>query len=327
MNAIAQFGPRPGTVCDSLDLNMGSNPTNGSISFYACDYGWSASQDTAAVPGSGFRPLPNRWHHVVYTYTGAAGAPAYLLSGYLNGARYLSAAQQLSIKRSTNPTIGTWTDAGNVGAFALAQFRIHDGVLTASQVATNFNAYAAAYIGTPSMTPTSSTTATMSPTGSPTSSPGSLSMSPTMSATGSSTGTMSGTSSSTRSRSASPSVTQRTSLSSTLTSTLTPSPSISASASPRIVVAGQLLLDLLALDYDTGAHTWDNRVTAGLVSYANGDMVAVGGAPSSYPTKGTMGGTAQMAVIFNVTAASVPQYVATNGSLPLFAGVYGSSDW
>ena len=67
VNAVAQLGPRPGTTCDSLELNIGSHPTWGSLSFYSCDYPWASTNDnpvdTEVVPGSGPRPIPFKWHH------------------------------------------------------------------------------------------------------------------------------------------------------------------------------------------------------------------------------------------------------------------------
>ena len=164
VNAVAQLSLRPGTICDSFNLNMGSHPNWGSLSFYACDYAWTTDNsnpvDVGISPASGgWKPLPYMWHHVVYSYTGVTGANPYLLSMYLNGNLYRQTAIQLAIKYNFNPTIGTWND--NFGNFALAQFHIHSGAMSQAQVTNNYNTYAALYIPTQTPTPTS----TSSPSG------------------------------------------------------------------------------------------------------------------------------------------------------------------
>ena len=96
---------------------------------------------------------------MAYTYTGASGSPQYLLTMYLNGVAYRSVSVPLAVKRTTNPLIGGWNDSP--GAFALAQFRIHDGAMTSDQVAYNYNSFASGFIAT--QTPTQ--TSTPSPSG------------------------------------------------------------------------------------------------------------------------------------------------------------------
>ena len=101
---VGQLGARPGTVCDSLSLNYGSQPNWGSISFYSCDYPWIATSDspadTVSVPGSGVMPVQFKWNHVAYTYTGNTGSPAYQLNMYLNGVIYRATSVQLNIRRT-----------------------------------------------------------------------------------------------------------------------------------------------------------------------------------------------------------------------------------
>ena len=74
----------------------------------------------------------------------------------------------------------------------------------------------------------------------------------------------------------------------------------------------------------TGA--WDNRVTPGAVSLANGDFVVnVTAAAGSHPVALTF--AQAPAVYFNGTNTGAAQYLVANATLGLYAGLYGNSDW
>ena len=164
-NPIGQLGVRPAVGCDTIALNYGPQPSWGSISFWSCDYPWVPTSDQPADilnTGAGYMPLPNKWNHVVYTYSGNTGSPAYQLNFYLNGVLYTSVAKQLAVRRVTNPLLGGWSDGPTGGVFALAQFRVHDGALTSAQAAYNYAQFSGAYIATYS--PTASVTASASGT-------------------------------------------------------------------------------------------------------------------------------------------------------------------
>lgn len=315
-NAIGQLAGRPGTTCDSFSLNMGSHPTWGDISFWSCDYAWVSTRnnpvDVAVTAASGgWRPLPFKWHHVVYTYSGATGQPPYVLTMYLNGVAYRSTSIQLAIKRNFNPTLGTWSDAGNNGNFGMAQFHIHSGALTAAQVAANYYTFALSY------DPTQTSTSTPSPTSSVTPSP-STTATTTATATGSPSGTQLYSLSATPSSSQTPT--------STPSSSTTQTPSITPSPSTAIQVSKALLVDLHASDFNTVTGHWDNVATAGTVSLANGDFVSAG-ISGAAPSLGYVGPVGSPAIIFNSTVTGSARFLNATTSGTRLAGIYGASDW
>ena len=77
-----------------------------------------------------------------------------------------------------------------------------------------------------------------------------------------------------------------------------------------------------AVDFNSGTLSWDNRITPGAVSVTRGDFVATGAA-STYPTYQVVNNVP--AVVF--TGSFSAQYMTASASLPLYAGLYGNSDW
>jgi hypothetical protein len=74
------------------------------------------------------------FHHIVVTYTGQTGSPAFTETIYVDGAQNQQyVGRQLSILRSQDPLLGGYSDPES-GDFALAVLRVHDGALTAAQV-------------------------------------------------------------------------------------------------------------------------------------------------------------------------------------------------
>ena len=107
-----------------------------------------------------------------------------------------------------------------------------------------------------------------------------------------------------------------------------------ASYNQGLRVAGTLMIDLSATDYNAATNLWDNKVTTGAVSTANGDFGVINyGATSDRPPAKT--------IITNVTVVYFPYtnsgaYVSIstfstpygNGSVPgLFNPMYGSGPW
>jgi hypothetical protein len=111
------------------------------------------------------------------------------------------------------------------------------------------------------------------------------------------------------------------------TSSPTPSntPSVSPSGTPTpssgVAIATNLLIELHAEDFVSATGLWDNRVTAGAVSLANGDFTTMT-VPNSAPSTGYVLGAP--AVTFNVTATGYPQFVVANPAYASFAGLYGA---
>ena len=181
-------------------------------------------------PDMGFRPLADsvvttgtnaygltldRWHHVALTYNGAE-------SGQLTERLFVDGSQvnmaegiSLSIRRHPSVILGSfrWADGTSgpeASSLGLGRLRVHDGLLSASQIASNFITEAPSYIPSPSITPsntgtatiTASNTASVSRTASLTRTP-TGSRTATASLTGSNTGSVSSTASFTSSVSSS----------------------------------------------------------------------------------------------------------------------------
>ena len=72
-----------------------------------------------------------------------------------------------------------------------------------------------------------------------------------------------------------------------------------------------------AVDYDPINRVWDNRVTFGPISQANGDFVNNNANPLTWPTVGPVGILGTIAVTFNYTTASVAQFVTGYTQLPM----------
>ena len=79
-----------------------------------------------------------------------------------------------------------------------------------------------------------------------------------------------------------------------------------------------------ASDFSPALLSWDNRVTPGPVSSANGDFV-VSGPPATYPSLQYF--NQAPAVYFNGNSTTNYQYMTSSATLSLYAGIYGNSDW
>ena len=66
---------------------------------YFCDIYWSPGPNTVFLNDdsstSGYRPIPNTWHHLVWTYTGASSTA--ILSVYVDGQLSTAVGRQLAI--------------------------------------------------------------------------------------------------------------------------------------------------------------------------------------------------------------------------------------
>ena len=119
-----------GTEGRALSFNYGSASTYNAVTHWGGNYdlGW------------GTTPAAGAWHHLVYTYDGALSAQVYV-DGVLATAKTLPAAlatfasQPINLGRQRDNAAGT-THSKFFGGF-LNRVRIHGGVLTAAQVASN----------------------------------------------------------------------------------------------------------------------------------------------------------------------------------------------
>ena len=144
-----QWGARGAATCTSGFMSLGHNPIWGAGGFFNCDIYYSPGPNTVQVltdATTGFRPIPNIWHHIVMTYTGTAADS--MISIYLDGQLSTAVPRTLNILRVNHMHIGSWFNTGappapNPAAYmtascAINMFRAHTGVLSAADVAFNF---------------------------------------------------------------------------------------------------------------------------------------------------------------------------------------------
>ena len=291
---VVQWGARPGTTCDSAAVGIGASTTAGASTFSNCDSAWTSqpmlNDGTSSEPGFGFRPAPLEWHHVVFTYTGTASSPQLVFSQYLDGQLNAQKTSFSPAIRKDDIRIGSWTDQG--ATVSIAVLRVHNGALTAAQVAYNYAQFAPFAVVTVTSTKTSSSTRTPSMTITP-----------------------------------SPSGTQIDSLSNTPSSSITASRTPTPTSTIQYQTTGGILIYLNAADYDAATGLWDNRATTGVVSFANGDFVPnVGTTSANLPTAGAAGQISNAAVIFNVTKGA-PQYLVANPQYSAFSSIFGNTPW
>ena len=174
-NTLIQWGPRPGTTCNSAFMGVGPQPSWGGFGSWNCDtsYGPNPATSMEAVPGAGYRPTVNKWHHVAVTYTGSTGAgsaPPYRLVTYIDSVVNQQTDDfQLAIARQFNIFLGTYGQTnldgwwGPDSVIGIGTLRMHDGALSAADVAYNYNAEYVKYHPTPTPTPTPTNTPSQTP--------------------------------------------------------------------------------------------------------------------------------------------------------------------
>ena len=100
-NPVMMWSPRPAAACTSAYVGMGNDPSFGAGGHYDCDIAYGATTDgnngrgppTAVVPGHGYGPSTNQWHHIVVTYTGAPS----LYGGAVNETVYVDGQQSTQV--------------------------------------------------------------------------------------------------------------------------------------------------------------------------------------------------------------------------------------
>ena len=124
---MVSWGHRGGPGGSNMAFTYGNNPNYGAVGHWGVDMGWSP------VPEAG------NWWHLVYTYDGSTSRL------YVNAEE--NATRDLTLVTHGGGLIRVAAQAGNTGAEAADQWtfsgsigavRIHDGVLSPSDVAHNF---------------------------------------------------------------------------------------------------------------------------------------------------------------------------------------------
>ncbi len=137
---LLAWGRRGGGCGSNMAFNYGTNPSHGSIGHWCGqDLGW----------GPVVTPPARRWHHLVYSFDGAT--QRVYMDGVLQASELLGGgavnthtntpitlAAQLNANTTVNNELG--------GSLLVGKIRIHDGVLSDTDVLGNYNAEAADFV-------------------------------------------------------------------------------------------------------------------------------------------------------------------------------------
>lgn len=142
---LVSWGKRGGPDGSNMSFNYGSDFRWGAVGHWANrDLGWNSQ---------GGNPAVNKWHHLVYTYDGAT--TRVFSDGVLQNGEFLGDGA-INTHPDTAILIGSQTEGDGVTptaglrfSGAIARVRIHDGVLTPAQVASNYITEKAAFIDPP----------------------------------------------------------------------------------------------------------------------------------------------------------------------------------
>ncbi|MCC6233093.1 MAG: hypothetical protein IT580_10650 [Verrucomicrobiales bacterium] len=143
-DTIVSWGKRGGPDGSNLSFGFGSDFRWGAVGHWGGDgpdLGWD---------NNGGSPSAGQWHHLVYTFDGTA-SKVYSDGAYINGETVtpgiIVTHPDTAISLATQLESDGETPTANLrGTLTLARLRIHDGVLTAEQVAANYTLEKAAFI-------------------------------------------------------------------------------------------------------------------------------------------------------------------------------------
>jgi autotransporter-associated beta strand protein/T5SS/PEP-CTERM-associated repeat protein len=143
-NPIVSWGTR-GSCGGQVSFAYGANGTWGGIAMWCNDHGW----------GVGGTPAAGTWHHLAWTLDGTGSnevlyADGAVAASYSNVAPNIDPNNNIAIAFSHANTAGS-TSGGVTAGVIIARVRVHDGILTGSQVLNNYNYERATFTnGTPS---------------------------------------------------------------------------------------------------------------------------------------------------------------------------------
>jgi hypothetical protein len=139
---LVSWGKRGGGDGTNMSFNYGSDFRWGALGEWGTpDLGWNSD---------GGNPVPNQWHHLVYTLD--QNVNKVYIDGQLANGEILPMGA-INTHPDTSINIGAQMESDGVTVTAgirytgaIARVRVHDGVLTADQVAANYNLEKAAFI-------------------------------------------------------------------------------------------------------------------------------------------------------------------------------------
>jgi hypothetical protein len=134
---MVSWGRRGGPTGSNVSFNYGTHGAFGAVGHWgAPDIGWV---------NAGGAPAAGQWHHLVYTYDGPTSTTRVYADGVLWNTEVLSPGA-INTHANTPINLATQIDADGVtptgglrGSLTLARVRIHDGVLSDSQIGDNYS--------------------------------------------------------------------------------------------------------------------------------------------------------------------------------------------
>ncbi len=139
---MVSWGKRGGGDGSNISFNYGTHGTWGALGQWgAPDIGWI---------DAGGAPALAKWHHLVYTYDGTTTriySDGVLMNSEVLGAGRINTHPNTSIQLAAQLEADGVTVTGGIrGSLSLARVRIHDGVLSDSQILANYNTEKADFI-------------------------------------------------------------------------------------------------------------------------------------------------------------------------------------
>ncbi len=139
---LVSWGKRGGPDGSNMSFNYGNNGSYGAVGHWGGpDIGWN---------NAGGAPEAKHWHHLVYTYDGTTTrvySDGMLSNTEVLGAGIINIAAATSINLATQLDGDGVTATGGIrGSLTIGKMRIHDGVLTDAQIASNYNAEKSQFI-------------------------------------------------------------------------------------------------------------------------------------------------------------------------------------
>ncbi len=137
---ILAWGRRGGAPdASNMPFNYGWDAAWGAVGHWGpTDIGWTSGLDGGGVFGPGV-PSAGVWHHLVYTFDGSTQRV------YADGVQKNSEVVALNTAAGPPIILAAQTDSNGTsvaptvrGSLTIGKVRIHDGVLSASQIATNY---------------------------------------------------------------------------------------------------------------------------------------------------------------------------------------------
>jgi hypothetical protein len=139
---ILAWGRRGGPCGTNMSFNFGTDAYFGAVGHWCHDPGPDIGWINPADVGIKEVPTADQWHHLVYTYDGTTTrvySDGKLANTEILGEGIINTWGDTPIALAVQHTNTTTLEWGLKGSLSLGKVRVHDGVLTLSQIRKNFD--------------------------------------------------------------------------------------------------------------------------------------------------------------------------------------------